>query len=205
MSEFWIQTFGNQPFDLLEASPDDIDIEEIARALSQQVRYNGHCREFYSVGQHSVLVSLEIEAALRPQLNLFDHTQEDVRVASLWGLLHDAAEAYVGDVVSPMKKLMRDHDGDETGQSPFDWVEGKIQGIIARRFGLPQEMPAIVKEYDLRLLATERRDLFGPCSREWRLPYGPLDRRIVPSSSMHAVETEFLRRFERLQPARWRS
>lgn len=202
MSDHWIQTYSGRAFDLIDAVPDDIDIEDIAHALAQQVRYNGHCREFYSVGQHSVLVSLEVEAAVLAQGHLFDKGREDVRVAALWGLLHDAAEAYCGDLVSPIKRLLREGMDDELGTMTFDWVEERVQKVICQRFGLPEEQPEIVKEYDLRLLATEKRDLFGPCSRQWTLPYGALDRRIVPSSSMASVETEFLRRFEKLQVPR---
>ena len=83
----WIQTFTGRAFYVLDPRPEDVDIEDIAHALSMQCRFAGHCREFYSVAQHSVTASWLVPP-------------ED----ALWGLLHDAAEAYVVDLPRPIKR-----------------------------------------------------------------------------------------------------
>src|SRR6266496_3875421 len=74
-------------FNVFNPKPEDVDIRDIAHALSNQCRFTGHTKEFYSVAQHSVLVSTFC-------------APED----AAWGLLHDASEAYLSDIASPVKK-----------------------------------------------------------------------------------------------------
>ena len=83
----WIQTMSGVIFYPLDPRPEEIRIEDIAHALSHQCRFAGHCREFYSVAEHSVRVSREL-----PQEFM------------LWGLLHDASEAYLVDLPRPIKR-----------------------------------------------------------------------------------------------------
>jgi len=85
----WIQTYTGKCFHPREPGPDDFDIRDVAHALSLLCRFNGHCRTFYSVAEHSVRVSRICPPA-----------------AALWGLLHDLGEAYVGDLPRPLKPLM---------------------------------------------------------------------------------------------------
>lgn len=118
-----------RPFDL---RPEDIDPEEIARALSNLCRFGGHLKQFYSVAQHSVLV-----ASVLP---------DDLAFV---GLLHDATEAYCGDMVRPIKSRMPE----------YKLLESSIWRVIAERFGLPLELPPEVKVADDRVLMTEVRDL----------------------------------------------
>src|SRR5690606_29748913 len=82
----WMQTFTGRRFWPLDPRPDEICIEDIAHALSMQCRYAGHCLSFYSVAEHSVLLS--------------QHVAEPFR---RWALLHDASEAYLVDVPRPIK------------------------------------------------------------------------------------------------------
>lgn len=90
MSSAWIQTFSGVAFPLFEPKPSDVRIADIAHSLSMQCRYNGHIKRFYSVAEHCWLLShmVSVEAALP-------------------ALLHDAPEAYIGDMVSPLKREMK--------------------------------------------------------------------------------------------------
>jgi hypothetical protein len=87
----YIQTVSGRRFNPLEPDPAEIDLGDIARALSNQCRFGGHARSYYSVAQHSCLVSDLVEE------------QGGDRAAALWALLHDASEAYTGDFPLPIK------------------------------------------------------------------------------------------------------
>ena len=138
----WMQTQGSRAFWPLDPRPTDIDIRDIAHALAMQCRYNGHCRVFYSVAEHSVLVSQVVPP-------------ED----ALHGLLHDAAEAYVGDIIRPLKRHI-------TG---YDEIEDRIWRAIAARFGLSPEMPESVKAADNAVLLAEQQQIMGPAPLPWNV------------------------------------
>lgn len=87
----WIQTHTGKRFEFIDPQPDHICIDDIAHALSNKCRFNGHTKEFYSVAQHSILVSEQCET-------------DDIRIKML-ALLHDAAEAYMPDFAAPIKDL----------------------------------------------------------------------------------------------------
>lgn len=135
-----ILTGSGMPLSLTYPSWRLIDDQDIARALSRICRFGGHTRQFYSVAQHCVLASQLVP-------------EED----ALTALLHDAPEAYIGDMVTPLKSLM----------PAFKQVEQRIWTAIAERFGIDPVMPASVKQVDLQLLATERRDLLPESSQLW--------------------------------------
>jgi hypothetical protein len=119
-------------FDFANPHPDMIDIEDIALALSKDCRFGGFCDGHYSVAQHSVLGAMQIDEEF-----------------ALEFLLHDAAEAYCGDVVSPLKRLLCD----------YNIVESRVDAAIRKKFGLPAEMSPPVKAMDDAMYHTERRDL----------------------------------------------
>lgn len=123
---------GGGRFDFLNPDPSMIRIEDIAHALSHLCRFTGHTEVHYSVAQHSVLVM-----SLVPD----EH--------KLSALLHDAAEAYLGDVAAPLKRLLPDYQA----------IERRVESVIRERFGLPAELPACVIEADRTMLATEMRDV----------------------------------------------
>lgn len=168
----WIQTFTNKRFYPLDPREDEIDIVDIAHALSMKCRFTGHTNRFYSVAEHSVHVSY----------NCFLKN-------ALWGLLHDAAEAYLADVAKPIKVLPE--------FSKFVEVENKLQAAICAKFGLPIEQPEDVHSADRILLLTEKRDLMKPMNwpqNQFYYKESPLERKIEALSPMEA-ELLFLRRF----------
>lgn len=128
----WIRTFTGKKFYPLDPRPEDIDIEDIAHALSNLCRFAGHSKEFYSVAQHSCLVAM----ALPPEL-------------AIYGILHDASEAYIVDIPSPLKRYL----------PGYKEIENKIMGVIYEKFGLDPNVPPIVKEMDERILVNEMKAL----------------------------------------------
>ena len=132
-----ITTFSGIRFWPLHPNPADIRIEDISHALSNQCRFAGHSREFYSVAEHSVRVSQHC----RP---------ED----ALWGLLHDASEAYLSDGPAPVKLLPQ--------FEAYRAAERSLQGTIAVRFDLSTEQPRSVTEADRAVLGIEICDLLRP-------------------------------------------
>lgn len=169
----WIQTVTGRKFWPLEPSGEDIDIADIAHALSLKCRFAGHCIEFYSVAQHSLLIAQRVPPA-----------------DALWALLHDATEAYLPDVARPVKQSL----------PGFKEVESRLMQVIARRYGLLGDMPKSVKVEDTNALATEQRDLMVE-SEEWQgtLTATPWDAPIIPWASQTA-ERLFLAAFETLAP-----
>lgn len=141
----WMHTFTGKRFYPLDPRVEDIDIRDIAHSLSLQCRYNGHVQRFYSVAEHCVLMADWV----------YD---QDSAQNALWALLHDATEAYVGDMIRPLKKYMPD----------FIATEDRVMAVIAEKFGLyTTEMPDIVKEADNRILLTERDALMVPTAFAW--------------------------------------
>lgn len=126
-----IKTFSGR-VDPLNPDPEEIVIEDIAHALSRQCRYNGHCNGFLSVARHSIWVS-----------DLLFNDGHDPRT-QLSGLLHDAAEAYLGDLVRPLKHT-------PFGQMYLE-AEGKIEAVICEKFGVPYPIPEVVMAADNYIL-----------------------------------------------------
>jgi 5'-deoxynucleotidase YfbR-like HD superfamily hydrolase len=168
-NEAWIQTFSGRRFNPTNPIVEAIVIQDVAHALSMQCRFSGHCKKFYSVAQHSVLVS-------------YICNFED----ALWGLLHDASEAYLVDVPRPLK-----HSGKFGAYIEF---EETMQKAICRRFSLPEKEPYSVKKADKILLATEARDLLPSLRSDWTQPTEPLPFHIEAWSPEEA-KAAFMKRF----------
>ncbi len=180
----FMRTASGRQFFQLAPRPEDITIEDIAHHLAQIPRWGGACRRPYSVAQHSVHVSGIVEAPDR-----------------LWALLHDASEAYLGDVVARFKRS-----GVMAG---YRAVEAQLQRLIYQRFGLEGEPPASVHEADQLVLAIEVRSpalfegvppFLAECIPDGpdRLPYGPA---IEPWGFDQARDT-FLEAFRRIERQR---
>lgn len=169
----WIQTYSGKKFWPLNPMVDSVDIGDIAHALSLQCRFSGNTYKHYSVAQHCVLVSYVCD-----------------EVDALWGLLHDASEAYLVDLPRPLKEHS------EVGKA-YKVVEERVMAVICDAFRLGRVMPSSVGIADEVVLATEARDLMGGNLVEWGLGMDPLDAVIEPWSSRYAEDT-FLTRFRAL-------
>jgi hypothetical protein len=151
------QTFTGRRFPVLAATAADIDIRDIAHGLSNMCRFAGMVRTFYSVGQHSVLVSRNVPQKL-----------------ALAGLLHDAHETFMGaDLPRPIKHAMP--------PAVATWwkdIESRLDAAIAAAFKLPKltaKDKATIKAADDLLLTTEARDFMAPLHTDWH--HRPIGRR----------------------------
>lgn len=180
----WMQTFTGRAFYPLDPRASEINSLDIAHSLAMQCRYNGHVQRFYSVAEHCVLLCDYVldQAGLGPD-EAHDAAPE-VRRLALWALLHDAGEAYVGDMVRPLKRSMPD----------FCAAEDRIMTSIAVHFGLPDtRIPDEVRDLDTRILLDERAALLRTSPHDWGLSVEPLGvtiRAWVPS----VAKREYLRR-----------
>ncbi len=173
----WIQTYTGKKFDVRQPRPEDVCWMDIAHSLSQQCRFNGHTKHFYSVAQHCWIMSLNVPQEF-----------------ALYALLHDAAEAYIGDMPAPVKQLFPE----------FSVMEDMLLSCIYKAAGIPEpsaEALAVVKEYDLRMLMTERQQLLGEPPEPWLLDgmgIKPLDIQIVLEEPSHVSAEDYLERLAEL-------
>lgn len=162
--------------DLCSPSTSDFTIDDIAHGLANLCRYAGQCRDFYSVAEHSILVSECVQS------HAFD------------ALLHDAAEAFLGDITRPLKQMLPD----------YRRIEAQVQLAIFERFGLPATIDPIIKEADLRVLAAEQRQIMPDGTDAWAeaggvIPAPVVVRHLSPAQAKYA----FLEKFEQLRPRSW--
>ncbi|WP_462321709.1 hypothetical protein [Halochromatium sp.] len=135
-----IHTYSGIAFDLQDPQPEMVRLDDIVHSLSLMNRFNGAALFPYSVAQHSLHVASLLPAELR-----------------LEGLLHDAAEAYIGDMVSPLKQVMPEYKA----------VEARISAVVAEVFDLVYPEPSAVKLADLAVLAAEREQVLQPSYGPW--------------------------------------
>jgi hypothetical protein len=175
MKETWIRTFTGGKVYYFEPHKSNIEIEDVAHALSLICRFNGATKEFYSVAQHSVFVC--------------DMIYNDTKDKSLafTGLMHDSSEAFISDVPSPFKIHF----------AGYKKAEKRMEKWLAARFDFDFPHGDIVKKYDLIALSTEMRDLMAVTDNE-HLPR-PLDTNINPKGPKQA-ERMFIARYNFLKP-----
>lgn len=162
-------------FDFLDPHGSDFDIDDIAHGLAHVCRYAGQCRAFYSVAEHSMLVA------------------DTVGEFAYEALLHDAAEAFIGDVTRPFKQLLPD----------YKRIEATIEDAMVGRFGLDRRSKDSVKHADLRVLAAEQAQVMAPGCADWAVEAGiepapVVVRNLDPVAAKHA----FLLRYERCRRER---
>ena len=168
----YVSTYLGNRFYPLEPRIDKLDIEDIAHGLAFQCRFNGQTCQFYSVAQHSLIVSSLVA--------------DELKFAAL---LHDAAEAYLGDMVKPLKILL----------PAFAQIEDQVTSLIAQEFKLDFGNYAPIKNADLIALATEKRDLMPYSVEDWDhlTDILPMQKIIAPMNPFEA-KSAFLEEYKRL-------
>lgn len=176
MIDPWMQTFSGGVFDFEDIGNSVITLEDIAAALSHTCRFGGHTTVFYSVAEHSLLVALQLEINLH---GVMTPSQ------ALSALLHDAHEAYVGDIIAPLKAI-------PAIREAFSPLIRRIDARIFDTFGIPlpdEDLAREIHRADLMVLLAEQRDLLVPCVREWGvedLQPSPLGCIGFPPERMHS-------------------
>jgi 5'-deoxynucleotidase YfbR-like HD superfamily hydrolase len=144
----FIQTYSGAKFDFADPAPASIRLKDIAHALARICRFGGHVATFYPVADHCVNVT-----------RFLIRNGADRQTAA-WGCMHDAAEAYVGDIVSPFKQMLP-----KAGE-----IEQRIAAMIRERFGIDEGQVDFdaVKRADEALLVAEAKALFDfPPLENW--------------------------------------
>ena len=170
----WMQTFLGHAYWPLDPSQSEVFIEDISHALSMICRYGGHSSRFYSVAEHCIHVSHLV-------------TPENALV----GLLHDAPEAYLGDVIRPLKRFL----------GGYKDIERMNWAVIAQRFSVPYELPREVHEADNLACVTETRELMLPSpipQDDWRVTVTAPSAFKVQCFSPEEANRFFLARFYEL-------
>lgn len=175
MTRDWIQTFTGKRVNPLKLRVEDINIIDIAHALSNQGRFTGHTKFFYSVGQHSLAVAHLVQ----PEF-------------ALEALLHDASEAYLGDVAKPMKN--------KSMYKQYREVEDRIEKKIAKRFNLPYPISKEVKVWDQRVGAEEAYQLMNADDGwgEWFTQQDRIEGHVIGEYRNDFIKRQFLYAFEGL-------
>src|SRR3990167_8033626 len=157
----WLETYSGVRFYPMDPRSEDVRLVDIAHSLAMTCRFGGHAKFHYSVAQHSVLVAELLPERLR-----------------LYGLLHDAHEAYTGDMVRPVKRSL-----DLGANHPYREMVVACERVILAAFRLDplsSEDEDLVADADNRMLATERRDVMRS-KIEWpMLDAEPLQTSIEP-------------------------
>lgn len=202
----WIQTHKGRKFDLLNPTADAVDVDDVAFALARINRFTGHAHTGhelglgYTVAQHCVLASQAIR-------DLCPHDLKGTRyedLLALEALVHDAHEAYTGDVSAPLKAAMRIASWAPTPYgSDFDRIEKAVWEAVATAFRVPVDANPLVKLVDLRLLATEAQSFMYPVHPDWKSTVRPFDWDIAEVWTPAHAEYAWRSMFDRLTGRRW--
>lgn len=170
----WVETYTGKKFYFSAPTAHMIDIVDIAHALSNLCRYNGHTSSFYSVAEHCILLCSKY----------VEENPDDITTARAM-LLHDASEAYMCDMPSPIKHSM----------PQFRDMESRIEPVIFAKYGVPNPLPRIVKEWDKRICLDERAQLMSSSGHTWDVDVlpalGVTVRRFAPGAAADNFLTWF--------------
>jgi uncharacterized protein len=171
-----VQTLTGHRFYVLDPEPEDIQIADISGSLGKICRFNGHPRIPYYIGQHCVLGSHVVEE------------QTHNLILALAFLLHDSGEAYLTDMVRPLKVMPE--------LEAYRLASKRLDRVIEKRFNLPEGIldHQVIKETDNRMLFTEKRDLL--VALQWDQSAQPYDFKIKPWSWQKAQKRYLFRYHE---------
>ena len=172
----WIKTYSGIHFYPQDPRPEDFNIIDIAHSLSNQCRFSGHVRQFYSVSQHSLLVADLVQRSGAGNIEM------------LSALLHDATEAYLVDVPRPIKPYLKEYKS----------IEANVAAVIARKFGLIYPWPDSIMWADNVALYTEARDLLPGGTRDWNEPDGETDPSTIYPLTPGNAEMAFKAKYDEL-------
>ena len=161
-------------FDFCAPALSEFTIDDIAHGLANICRYAGQCSRFYSVAEHSILVS------------------DTAKGFEFEALLHDAAEAFLGDITRPLKQMLPE----------YKRIEAEVERAILDRFGVPSPLAPQIKQADLRVLAAEQKQIMPEGTDGWvrgqKVEPAPIVvRHLSPDEAKHV----FLDRYEALRPS----
>lgn len=141
----WMQTYSGRKFYPLAPLVDDIELMDVVHGLAMTCRYGGQCRRFYSVAEHCLIVSSLVEQHARNA----GMAEPEVRALAREALMHDSSEAYIGDMIRPLKH--------QPEMIEFRRAEAAIETAIFAKFGIvsTHESHAIIKTIDNRILVDE--------------------------------------------------
>ena len=176
MEEQWIETYTGKKVTPLNMKEEDLNIEDIAHSLALQCRFTGHCRQFYSIAEHSVRV-----AGVVTKLML----EERIKNATDPLSISVPSDVFVKDTARPIKDTKRIE------------LENTIQGTITQRFLLSGADAALIKKADNIMLATEACCLMRSVEG-WNFPEPPLDESSFTPSAPNKAEQLFLARYKEL-------
>ena len=150
--ESQMKLLSGRYFDLANPRPHQFTLQDIAGALARLCRYGGHCREFYSVAEHSYHCATQAQVDGLPL--------GAVRAC----LLHDAAEAFCGDVIRPLKAMLR-----KDGAGSYGAIYRGVERCIEEKYlnGLVRFKEAAIAEIDAAVLFAERRAMMKPDDVKW--------------------------------------
>jgi len=169
----WIETYTGRKVHPFDVKSREIYLLDIAVALSHLCRFTGHCQRFYSVGQHSIHVA---------ELVYTQTSDEDtVRAA----LLHDASEAYLNDLSSPVKKML----------PSYKDAEQRMQQCIEKKFHCSQVDHGVIKWADSVLILNEAEQLMDSQGKDWGQKVHPMVHKEIPDWAMGFVVARFLETF----------
>jgi hypothetical protein len=175
-TEGWMETFTGKRFYSLNPKAEDVDIIDIAHSLSNQCRYGGHTNIHYSVATHCCVLS--------DYMRRRSSSRRDALIA----LMHDAGEAYLSDIVRPIKHRV----------TQLKEVEAAIDRVVFEAFSLPAVLPQWLKLIDSQIINDERSVVMSDSGNDWSTsalePLGV----VIPAWAPTRAKFEFLLRFYQL-------
>lgn len=189
----WIQTYTGIQFYPLDPRIEEIDIRDIAKALAFICRFTGHSKSFYSVAEHSVRCAMYITKNFR------EHPRHlEIKKAAL---LHDAAEAYIGDFSRPLKRSLL-----QSGITLIKEIEDRLLTMIYEKYGvtIDEQIQSIVNETDLIMLKDEADFLMYDSSvwtelqsvKKGNMPFGDIHIPWTPGKAEYEFKSTFIKVFK---------